>query len=77
MSALPGDFWETLPLGAGVHPLTRDANGLAAFDKPAGILSHPNESQDEARSLLTARYDKEAAELAWKRTIDFFKTQLR
>ncbi|HEX7015365.1 MAG TPA: dienelactone hydrolase family protein, partial [Cyclobacteriaceae bacterium] len=24
----------------------------------------------------TARYDKEAAELAWKRTIDFFKKYL-
>lgn len=65
MSALPGDFWETLPLGEGVAPLTRDVNGLAAFDKPAGILSHPNESQDEARSLLTTRYDKEAQCFHW------------
>ncbi len=24
----------------------------------------------------TPRYDKEAAELAWRRTIDFFKKQL-
>ncbi len=66
MSALPGDFWETLPLGAGVEPLTRDANGLAAFNKPAGILSHPNESQDEPRSLLTCRYDKEAQCFTWR-----------
>lgn len=66
MSAPPGDFWSTLPLGAGVTPLTRDANGLAAFDKPAGILSHPNESQDEARSLLTCRYDKEAQCFTWR-----------
>jgi tRNA pseudouridine65 synthase len=66
VSALPGDFWETLPLGAGVAPLTRDANGLAAFDKPAGILSHPNDSQDEARSLLTCRYDKEAQCFTWR-----------
>jgi tRNA pseudouridine65 synthase len=66
VSALPGDFWETLPLGAGVVPLTRDANGLAAFDKPAGILSHPNDSHDEARSLLTARYDKEAQCFTWR-----------
>ncbi len=65
MSAPAGDFWETLPLGAGVTPLTRDANGLAAFDKPAGILSHPNESQDEARSLLTTRYDKDAQCFHW------------
>jgi tRNA pseudouridine65 synthase len=66
VSALPGDFWETLPLGAGVTPLTRDANGLAAFDKPAGILSHPNDSQDEARALLTARYDKDAQCFIWR-----------
>lgn len=65
MSAPFGDFWDTLPLGAGVTPLTRDANGLAAFDKPAGILSHPNESQDEARSLLTTRYDKDAQCFHW------------
>lgn len=65
MSALPGDFWETLPLGEGVTPLTRDANGLAAFNKPAGLLSHPNETKDEARSLLTVRYDKEAQCFSW------------
>lgn len=65
MSALPGDFWETLPLGEGVTPLTRDANGLAAFNKPAGLLSHPNESKDEVRSLLTGRYDKVAQSFNW------------
>jgi len=65
VSALPDDFWATLPLGEGVTPLTRDANGLAAFNKPAGLLSHPNESKDEARSLLTGRYDKEAQCFAW------------
>ena len=47
-------------------PLTRDANGLAAFDKPAGRLSHPNESQDEPRALLTTRYDKEAQCFIWR-----------
>jgi 23S rRNA-/tRNA-specific pseudouridylate synthase len=62
----PADFWETLPLGERVEPLTRDANGLAAFNKPAGILSHPNESQDEPRSLLTCRYDKEAQCFIWR-----------
>lgn len=64
--SLPADFWEVLPLGGGVRPLHRDANGLAAFDKPSGVLSHPNESQDEARSLLTCRYDKEAQCYHWK-----------
>ncbi len=66
MSALPEDFWETLPLNGGVKPLARDGNGLAAFDKSAGVLSHPNGSEDEARALLTCRYDKEAQCFIWK-----------
>ena len=66
MSALPGDFWATLPLGKEVRLLSHDANGLAAFDKPYGVLSHPNASQDEPRSLLTCRYDKEAQCFSWK-----------
>ncbi len=66
--APPEDFWETLPLRADVRLLIRDANGLAAFDKPAGVLSHPNESQDEPRSLLTCRYDKAAQCFHWKNT---------
>lgn len=64
--SVPADFWGTLPLGQGVRPLTHDANGLAAFDKPAGVLSHPNESQDEPHSLLTSRYDREAQCYHWK-----------
>lgn len=66
MSAVPDDFWAGLPLHDGVKLLVRDANGLAAFDKPAGVLSHPNGSEDEARSLLTCRYDKEAQCFNWK-----------
>lgn len=66
MSALPADFWETLPLHAGIQLLTRDANGLAAFNKPAGVLSHPNGSEDEARSLLTCPYDKTTQCFSWK-----------
>ena len=66
MSAPPEDFWSTLPLRAGVRLLARDANGLAAFDKPAGVLSHPNDSPDEPRSLLTCRYDKATQCFLWK-----------
>jgi tRNA pseudouridine65 synthase len=65
VSALPGDFWETLPLRGEVRLLTRDPNGLAAFDKPAGVLSHPNDSPDEPRSLLTCHYDKAAQCFHW------------
>jgi 23S rRNA pseudouridine955/2504/2580 synthase len=66
VSAAPGDFWETLPLHEGINLLTRDANGLAAFDKPAGVLSHPNGSEDEPRALLTCKYDKETQCFSWK-----------
>lgn len=62
---LPEDFWDTVPLGSNVRLLNRDTNGLAAFDKPAGVLSHPNDSPDEPRSLLTCRYDKEAQCFQW------------
>jgi tRNA pseudouridine65 synthase len=66
VSGLPGDFWETLPLGTGVKLLVRDEHGLAAFDKPHGVLSHPNASQDEPRALLTSRYDKDAQCFTWR-----------
>jgi len=66
VSALPEDFWATLPLGAGVALLVRDENGLAAFAKPAGVLSHPNGSEDEARALLTCAYDKVAQRFTWR-----------
>lgn len=66
MSAQPADFWDSLPLGRGVELLTRDANGLAAFAKPAGVLSHPNDSSDQVRSLLTGRYQAEGEYFEWK-----------
>jgi len=46
--------------------LHHDGNGLAAFDKPAGILSHPNDGADEPRSLLACRYDQERECFSWK-----------
>ncbi|MES2695569.1 MAG: pseudouridine synthase [Verrucomicrobiota bacterium] len=60
-------FWAALPLGREVTLLTRDANGLAAFYKPPGVLSHSNGPDDEARALLTVRYLKEEGEyFEWK-----------
>ena len=58
-------FWESLPLGRDVTLIARDANGLVAFHKPAGVLSHPNERADERRSLLTARYEKDGEYFEW------------
>jgi len=59
-------FWETLPLGRDVKLITTDANGLAAFDKPAGVLSHPNQTSDQAHALLDARYALEGEFFEWK-----------
>jgi 23S rRNA-/tRNA-specific pseudouridylate synthase len=58
-------FWPALPLGVGVELLAHDANGLAAFAKPAGVLSHPNAVEDEPRSLLDARYAMDGEFFEW------------
>lgn len=65
MSGSAEAFWPALPLGRGVSLIVRDANGLAAFDKPAGVLSHPNKSGEEKRSLLQARYVFEGEFFEW------------
>lgn len=65
MSAPAESFWATLPLGRDVTLLARDANGLAAFNKPAGVLSHPNAPGDEPRSLLDAHYAIEGEVFEW------------
>ncbi len=65
MSAVAETFWADLPFGRGVALLNRDANGLAALCKPAGVLSHPNEPVDQPRSLLTVRYNTEAECYEW------------
>ncbi len=65
MSGPTENFWTTLPLGRGVQVLNRDANGVAALAKPAGVLSHPNEPGDEPRSLLQARYDLDTETYEW------------
>jgi len=48
--------------------LARDPNGLIAFNKPAGVLSHPNRSADERRSLLQARYVEDGEYFEWSST---------
>ncbi|WP_233256620.1 pseudouridine synthase [Opitutus sp. ER46] len=62
----PGErFWAGLPFGRGVTILTRDENGLVALEKPAGVLSHPNEPADQPRSLLNARYAMDGEFFEW------------
>ncbi|NAS10588.1 dienelactone hydrolase family protein [Poritiphilus flavus] len=49
---------------------------LKANDKDYTAYMYP-EVNHGFHNTTTPRYDKEAAELAWKRTIDFFKEKLR
>lgn len=65
MSAGAETFWNSLPLGRGVKLIVRDENGLVAFDKPAGVLSHPNEAGEELRALLQARYEFDGEYFEW------------
>ena len=59
------ELWNELPTGPGVAVLFHDANGMGALAKPEGVLSHPNEPGDEARSLLRATYMPEEEYFEW------------
>jgi 23S rRNA-/tRNA-specific pseudouridylate synthase len=54
-----------LPLGKGVEILDCNPDGLLALEKPAGVMSHPNNRRDEKRSLLTAFYDLKRECYSW------------
>lgn len=54
-----------IPLGAGVRILNRNQSGMAALEKPAGLLTHPNRPGDETRSLLRAPYDSHSSSYFW------------
>lgn len=58
-------FWAGVPLGPGVELLGWDENGLAAFNKPAGVLSHPNARGEEKRAVVAAGYALEGEFYAW------------
>jgi len=66
VSAQPEAFWSAVPLGPGVSRVALDANGLAALDKPEGVLSHPNGPRDEPRSLLRAGFDPDEECFRWR-----------
>ena len=55
-----------MPLGSELKLMQKDDNGLAAFDKPAGMLSHPNEPKDEPRAMLTCSYDAAGEFFSWR-----------
>lgn len=65
MNVATGTYWKELPLGPGVELLGHDENGLLALNKPAGVLSHPNQGGDEPRSTLTAPYTLEGEYFEW------------
>lgn len=62
---IPAAFWSSLPLGSGVTVLRHDASGLAALSKPAGVLSHPNQTSEQPRALLTCDYTIDGEHYAW------------
>jgi 23S rRNA pseudouridine955/2504/2580 synthase len=66
VSASSADYWEKLPLGREVRLIARDENGVAAFAKPAGVLSHPNGPRDEPRALLTCAYNHHQECYVWR-----------
>jgi len=65
VSVPAADFWADVPFGPGVRRVAWDTNGLAALDKPEGMLSHPNGPRDQGRSLVRARYDRQGECFEW------------
>jgi 23S rRNA pseudouridine955/2504/2580 synthase len=59
------DVLAALPLGRGVKLIAKDENGLAALDKPEGVLSHPNSDRDQGRALIHAAYNENAECYEW------------
>jgi tRNA pseudouridine65 synthase len=60
-----GTDLKSLPLHEGVELLTHSPGGLMAFDKPAGVLSHPNMKSEQPRALLTCDYSIEGEFFRW------------
>ena len=55
-----------LPLHEEVRILEANEDGLIALEKPAGLLSHPNEPDDAPRSLLNAEYNYDESTFSGK-----------
>jgi len=45
-------FWNEFSLGLNVVFKKMDENGLAAFEKPTGLLCHPNSLSGISRALI-------------------------
>jgi 23S rRNA pseudouridine955/2504/2580 synthase len=66
VSGVPESFWTGVPIGRDVTRIVSDVNGLAAFVKPAGVLSHPNQSSDQPKALVDARYTLDGEFYEWR-----------
>lgn len=66
MSSSAAFDWNRVPLGPNVDVLRSHPCGLAALNKPAGLLSHPNNSGDRSRSLVQAAYYAESRRYDWQ-----------
>ncbi len=55
----------SFPLARGVRVLKTFDHELIAFDKPDGVMSHPNEASGHAKALLTCAYDFETECYRW------------
>jgi tRNA pseudouridine65 synthase len=54
-----------LPLGKGVRVLKVHPSGMIALEKPTGIMSTPNTSNDYKKSLLNAKFEKKKEAYVW------------
>lgn len=45
--------------------IAHDSHGVVALQKPAGVLSHPNQPGEESRALLEARYAMDGEFFEW------------
>jgi tRNA pseudouridine65 synthase len=54
-----------LPLGKKVSILKSHPCGLVALEKPVGLMTTPNDSEDYGSSLLNAKFDKKKEAYVW------------
>jgi len=66
MSAIDTAYIQALPLNTGVRVLHANEDGLVALEKPTGLMSHPNTSEDIERALLKASYDYDGEFFFWE-----------
>jgi len=62
------DFAHSLPLARGARVAAWSEGGVLALDKPAGVMTHPNDSSDRSAALLQADYDHEEECYHWPPT---------